>query len=250
MITLFRKARIQSIADGRTGRYIRYAVGEIFLVVIGILIAVQVNTWNQNRLERKTVSEYYTKLLAETREVKSALNYMHNALDSLSNLQRRALKIVNERDHSRIKEFQDCVGAFATSWTNDLYTPIYDEFQRQNLTSKVKDDELKRLLTNFSTGLGMLEVNNDFIHKQYNTLIEPYFSKHFNYSVNALPIYRDDLIQGGPETDYSALFNSMEFWNIATLKLETTAGTKYYLDGLSSITDSLILELEQEITLD
>jgi hypothetical protein len=34
---------------GKTGKYLKYAIGEILLVVIGILIAVQINNWNQNR---------------------------------------------------------------------------------------------------------------------------------------------------------------------------------------------------------
>ena len=37
----------------RTGRYLKYAIGEIILVVIGILIALQINTWNENRIESK-----------------------------------------------------------------------------------------------------------------------------------------------------------------------------------------------------
>ena len=34
---------------GKTGRYFKYAIGEIILVIIGILIALQINNWNENR---------------------------------------------------------------------------------------------------------------------------------------------------------------------------------------------------------
>lgn len=44
------------------GRYLKYAIGEIILVVIGILIAIQVSNWNQQRVEQNTMHEYYTKL--------------------------------------------------------------------------------------------------------------------------------------------------------------------------------------------
>jgi hypothetical protein len=47
----------------KTGKYLKYAIGEIVLVVIGILIALQINIWNENqKLESKT-QDYYTQLL-------------------------------------------------------------------------------------------------------------------------------------------------------------------------------------------
>ncbi len=47
----------------KTGKYLKYAVGEIVLVVIGILIALQINNWNENRkLDTKT-QDYYVQLL-------------------------------------------------------------------------------------------------------------------------------------------------------------------------------------------
>ena len=49
----------------RSGRYLRYAIGEILLVVIGILIALQVNTWNEQRKDRSQEHKYLTRLVAE-----------------------------------------------------------------------------------------------------------------------------------------------------------------------------------------
>ena len=49
MITLFRKIRQKLIGDGNIRKYLFYAVGEILLVVIGILIALQINNWNEDR---------------------------------------------------------------------------------------------------------------------------------------------------------------------------------------------------------
>ncbi|MCK0180366.1 DUF6090 family protein [Flavobacteriaceae bacterium S0862] len=51
MIKFFRKIRYNLIETGKTGKYFKYAIGEIVLVVIGILIALQINNWNE---ERKT----------------------------------------------------------------------------------------------------------------------------------------------------------------------------------------------------
>jgi len=60
MIPFFRKIRKKMADDNRPLKYMRYAIGEIVLVVIGILIALQINTWNSERKER-TKEQYYLK---------------------------------------------------------------------------------------------------------------------------------------------------------------------------------------------
>ena len=54
MIKFFRKIRQNLLNENKTSKYLKYAIGEIVLVVIGILIALQINTWNE---ERKTKIE-------------------------------------------------------------------------------------------------------------------------------------------------------------------------------------------------
>jgi hypothetical protein len=49
MIKFFRKIRQNLLSEGKTGKYLKYAIGEIILVMIGILLALQVNTWNESR---------------------------------------------------------------------------------------------------------------------------------------------------------------------------------------------------------
>ncbi|MGB3145560.1 MAG: hypothetical protein WBB24_15790 [Maribacter sp.] len=51
MIKFFRKIRQKLLDEGKTGKYFKYAIGEIVLVVIGILIALQVSNWNQDRIK-------------------------------------------------------------------------------------------------------------------------------------------------------------------------------------------------------
>ena len=53
MIKLFNNIRKSLIAEGKTINYLKYAIGEIVLVVIGILIALQVNNWNEDRQGKK-----------------------------------------------------------------------------------------------------------------------------------------------------------------------------------------------------
>ncbi|MFC4720926.1 DUF6090 family protein [Geojedonia litorea] len=49
MIKFFRSIRQNLLSEGKTGKYIKYAIGEIVLVVIGILIALAINNWNEKR---------------------------------------------------------------------------------------------------------------------------------------------------------------------------------------------------------
>lgn len=57
MLRFFRKIRQSLLQSGQTAKYLKYAIGEIVLVVIGILIALQINNWNENRiLERKELT--------------------------------------------------------------------------------------------------------------------------------------------------------------------------------------------------
>ncbi|WP_282111546.1 DUF6090 family protein [Maribacter stanieri] len=54
MIKFFRKIRQNLLSEGKTRKYFKYAIGEIFLVVIGILIALSINNWNEKQKEEKS----------------------------------------------------------------------------------------------------------------------------------------------------------------------------------------------------
>jgi hypothetical protein len=68
MIKLFRKIRQNLLNEGKTTKYFKYAIGEIVLVVIGILIALQINTWNENRNYRNQETIYLKRLLSENQQ--------------------------------------------------------------------------------------------------------------------------------------------------------------------------------------
>ena len=53
MIKFFNKIRKKLLDENKTGKYLKYAIGEIVLVMVGILLALQVNTWNNNRELKK-----------------------------------------------------------------------------------------------------------------------------------------------------------------------------------------------------
>src|SRR6056300_608058 len=51
MIKFFRRIRFDLMEQNKTGKYLKYAIGEIVLVVIGILIALSINNWNETKKE-------------------------------------------------------------------------------------------------------------------------------------------------------------------------------------------------------
>ena len=67
MIKFFRKIRQNLLSEGKTGKYLKYAIGEIILVVIGILIALQINNWNEDQ-KNKALEKYMLENLAENLE--------------------------------------------------------------------------------------------------------------------------------------------------------------------------------------
>lgn len=62
MFRIFRVIRKDILASPRANRYLLYATGELLLVIVGILIALQINNWNEERLERNQIREYALNL--------------------------------------------------------------------------------------------------------------------------------------------------------------------------------------------
>ncbi|MBW2938058.1 hypothetical protein KXJ69_08065 [Aureisphaera sp. CAU 1614] len=74
MIKFFRNIRKNLLSQGRTGKYLKYAVGEIILVVIGILIALQINTWNENKKLNAIKDNNYVQLLEDLKTDKDYID--------------------------------------------------------------------------------------------------------------------------------------------------------------------------------
>ncbi len=75
MLRFFSKIRLKLAAKNKPVKYLRYAIGEIILVVIGILIALQVNNWNENRKLRNTEKALLTELVKELRTDSTTIRF-------------------------------------------------------------------------------------------------------------------------------------------------------------------------------
>ncbi len=82
--------------QNKTGKYLKYAIGEIVLVVIGILIALQINNWNENRKNYKLQKVYLNRLIQDLEEDLNDLESVMEAEDIISVLSVDALSILGE----------------------------------------------------------------------------------------------------------------------------------------------------------
>ena len=94
MIKFFRKIRQNLLSEGKTGKYFKYAIGEIVLVVIGILIALYINTWNINRLEKKEITNYFKQIKTE---LKLDIAHYNNDISKMQNWTDYLNKVSEER---------------------------------------------------------------------------------------------------------------------------------------------------------
>ncbi|MCB0667660.1 MAG: DUF6090 family protein [Saprospiraceae bacterium] len=90
MITLFRKLRYHRLADLKISKYLTYATGEIILVVIGILIALQINNWNEQRknvtLAKNYLVEIKKDLITDTTTFNTAIHRVHKTISNNKSL--------------------------------------------------------------------------------------------------------------------------------------------------------------------
>ncbi|MDX1702448.1 MAG: DUF6090 family protein, partial [Melioribacteraceae bacterium] len=76
MLTFFRKIRKKLLGTANTSKYILYAVGEIALVVIGILIALQINNWNERNKTRAKEYQALSEILSDLDVSITSLNHI------------------------------------------------------------------------------------------------------------------------------------------------------------------------------
>lgn len=153
MIKFFRHIRLQLLSEnpptGRAGKfskYLLYAFGEIILVVIGILIALQVNNWNETRLEEKKVKHY----------VKSLIEDLNGDISMMTESQSQALKKFKYIDSLRIHITQTPYSELSNTF---LYVIAHDIMYKPYNWNRSTFNELK------SSG-GLSYITNDSLKKK------------------------------------------------------------------------------------
>jgi hypothetical protein len=142
----FRKIRQNLLIENKTGKYLKYAIGEIILVVIGILIAIQLNTFKNNNDKRN-----------------EEITHLENILSDLKQDQAELIKIIERRkskfESAKIMESYyhtkkvDNLNNYYSNWTNVLYWEAHNpsfitfkELINSGKLSSLSNEKIKQLL--------------------------------------------------------------------------------------------------------
>ena len=102
MIKFFRKIRYGLMEKNKTGKYLKYAIGEIVLVVVGILIALSINNWNSKQIERREEITSYKNIKRQLKDDKNAISGIINYNNLYYKQYEYANQIIEQNEQSKI----------------------------------------------------------------------------------------------------------------------------------------------------
>ena len=132
MIKFFRKIRFDLMEKNKNRKYFKYAIGEIALVVIGILIALQINNWNENRLNNKAIKAYLTSFTQDLNNEKGGLEMINNWHSFKYYSMQYLLKMEGSNPYDPVADRKSDIPAFNTQtyfvWDKELPEVYNKEF--------------------------------------------------------------------------------------------------------------------------
>ena len=180
MIKFYRRIRYDLMEKNKTGKYFKYAIGEIVLVVIGILIALQINNWNQERISRERAYTYLNQINSDLELDLNFYNYLINSLtDHISIFE----------DVTNTKAPSDALiakmGNIITANSDPReFSSSYDSFVNSGYIDLIED---KELLTKFQT---YYRISSE----RFNNMAD--YQKTFNIENIEGPLVRSLVVQG------------------------------------------------------
>jgi len=102
MLKFFRKIRKNLLTENKFSKYLLYAVGEIFLVVVGILIALQINNWNNGKIERKEEKKSYLNIKRQILDDKNELIKVKDLNNYYSSAYEYGIKLIISGNREKI----------------------------------------------------------------------------------------------------------------------------------------------------
>jgi hypothetical protein len=214
MIKFFRQIRQSLIMENKTGKYFKYAIGEIILVVIGILIALQINNWNENRkeaiVEKKILKSLYNDIDSDIANMQSMM-INDSILISLNKQLINILKDKNSTYHDSMDIMFGCINRY------DVFFPqksAYESLKSQGLDI-LKNDSLKLKVVNlYDYQYGLIGEVMD-LKKQIYISTNPIFNKHLSYNNTSVQILNLDAKAKKPN-NFNTLKTDKEFFNNLT----------------------------------
>ena len=180
MIKFFRKIRQNLLMENKTGKYFKYAIGEIILVVIGILIALSINNWNDNRKnrisERKLLDNIHRDFVQNKIQFDTvkAINYRN-----LASLNSQISLFPIERDSAKIAAFQSYQIAPGISY--NPYSSSIKSVINSNSLELIQDEELRKYLVSWEDVLLDYQEEEIAYFKFMNEQFWPYVRENFDF---------------------------------------------------------------------
>jgi hypothetical protein len=169
MIKFFRKIRQKLLTENKFGKYLIYAIGEIALVMIGILLALQVNNWNQNNNNKKAETYYLNQmkidLTADSLFLSNTTLNLNKRLPVLENFLRELNKENNKESfNDAIKQYIDIILEPLFFVSNNA---TYNEMESSAKLGIINDAELRKkivaLYNHLEITKNIFSVNYEFM---------------------------------------------------------------------------------------
>ena len=183
MINFFRKIRQTLVSENKFSKYLLYAIGEIILVVIGILLALQINSWNQQRIEDKKEIELLTSIKEEFHYNLSEINQSIKVNKKVTQSCVKLTKLIRSDSITKVPEIVDQllvnIGGFNSF---DARIGITGEVVNSGKLSILKNDEIRTKLGNWLTLIADCEEDILFRSDNYTMNLMPFLMKRFPLS--------------------------------------------------------------------
>jgi len=231
------------------GRYFKYAIGEIVLVVIGILIALQINTWNENRkasIEEKSVLEsLFVNLELSKKQSENLISEevaLKKGLISVLGFNTIQSEIIAEEITDSI--FQNAVWDLQS----DLPTfNAYNNLKNTNKLSLIKDKKINEKFADLEFHLNRL---NDLLEDRLN-VHQIRIDNIMENDINFIPLIKSNFpkinFENETPNNYSQILKDKRIRNLIGMKLTFTQDVIRFRENLDKEIKELILLINEEI---
>ena len=240
MISFFRKIRQKLLEQNKVTRYLAYAVGEITLVMIGILLALQVNNWNENRKDR--IKEQ--KVLLELKTLfEENIAQLENKILIRKNIIKKAGEVISYIDNKEEVSLDSLTLKLSAIIVAPTYDPIDNGLMDAENLQLLSNDSLRRILSKFPSGIADLKQQEDeFVRLYYNSitpfLIQNGLARDVNQSFYGDPsnltymldnsiVSQTNLGKSKKTTNVKDILNNVEFESILATTLSVNVGVNW-----------------------
>ena len=174
MLHFFRKIRRELLAKNNFFRYLKYGIGEIILVVLGILIALQIDNWNESRKSQESKVRYLRELKSEFAE---NLKLVNQSIETYEHIKTSSAKLLSYTGAKRMEISEvELAEILNTSFAiNHRYIPspsIIQDLVNSGILASLNNDTLRIQLARWPVILESTKRKEDEIIEQRDAIIE------------------------------------------------------------------------------